>query len=77
MKSLYKWTIGGNIMIENGKTYEFNTTDTGLLKYNGTKVSVIRALTGEECDIDDVGNMYKVKFDDGCERDVFEDELSF
>lgn len=66
-----------NIMkIENGKKYKFNTTDTELLKYNGTKVNVISALTGSECDIEDVGNMYKVKFEDGYERDVFEDELS-
>lgn len=62
--------------IENEKNYKFNTTDTELLKYNGTKVSVIRALTENECDIEDVGNMYKVKFEDGYERDVFEDELS-
>ena len=61
--------------IENEKNYKFNTTDTELLKYNGTKVSVIRALTENECDIKDVGNMYKVKFKDGIERDVFEDEL--
>lgn len=62
--------------IENEKNYKFNTTDTELLKYNGTKVSVIRALTENECDIEGVGNMYKVKFEDGYERDVFEDELS-
>lgn len=61
--------------IENGKKYVFNTTDTELKKYNGTKVNIIRALTENECDIEDVGNMYKVKFKDGIERDVFEDEL--
>lgn len=67
-----------NIMrIENGYKYKFNTTDTELSKYNGTKVSAIRVLTCDECDIEDVGNMYKVKFEDGYERDVFEDELSF
>lgn len=54
----------------------FNTTDSELVKYNGTEVEVIRPLTEKECDIADVGNMYKVRFYDGYERDAFEDELS-
>ena len=54
----------------------FNTTDSELVKYNGTEVEIIRLLTKEECDIEDVGNMYKVRFYDGYERDAFEDELS-
>lgn len=62
-------------MLENGKKYTFNTTDTELLKYNGTEVEVIRPLTETECDIADVGNMYKVRFTDGHEKDAFEDEL--
>ena len=32
-------------------------------------------LTKEEADIDDVGKMYHVRFMDGYETDVFEDEL--
>ena len=44
-------------------------------KYNGTVVEIIRPLTDTECDIEDVGNMYKARFFDGYERDVFEDEL--
>ena len=63
-------------MLENGKKYTFNTTDTELSKYNGTDIEVIRPLTETECDIEDVGNMYKVRFADGYERDAFEDELS-
>lgn len=62
--------------IENGKKYIFNTTDTELTKYNGKEVEIIRPLTEDEADIGDVGNMYKVRFSDGYERDVFEDELS-
>lgn len=54
----------------------FNTTDSELKKYNGTEVEVIRPLTEKECDIADVGNMYKVKFYDGYERDAFEDEIN-
>ena len=64
--------------IENGQKYLFTTTDTELTKYNGTEVEIIRPLTREEADIDDacVGNMYKGKFEDGHERDIFEYELS-
>lgn len=54
----------------------FNTTDSELTQYNGTVVEVIRPLTQDECDIDDVGKMYKVKFHDGYIRDAFQDELS-
>lgn len=54
----------------------FNTTDSELTQYNGTVVEVIRPLTQDECDIEDVGKMYKVKFHDGYIRDAFQDELS-
>lgn len=54
----------------------FNTTDTELKKYNGTEVEIIRPLLQGECDIVDVGRMYKTRFYDGHENDVFEDELS-
>lgn len=62
--------------IRNGNKYIFNSVDTELQKYNGKKVSVIRSLTKEEYDVEDVDYMYKVKFPDGYEQDVFEDELS-
>ena len=55
--------------------FVFKTSDTELSKYNGTVVEIIRPLTDTECDIEDVGNMYKARFFDGYERDVFEDEL--
>ena len=61
--------------VKPGGLYFFYTTDSSLKKYNGTKVSVLRQLTADECDISDVGNMYKVRFEDGYERDAFEDEL--
>ena len=54
---------------------KFNTTDSELEKYNGTEVKILRKLTDKECDIADVGVMYKVKFYDGYVRDVFADEL--
>ena len=53
----------------------FFTTDGELAKYNGTDVEIIRPLTEKECDVEDVGIMYKARFYDGCERNVFEDEL--
>lgn len=54
---------------------KFNTTDSELKKYNGTDVEILRELTNEECDIAEVGVMYKVKFYDGYVRDVFADEI--
>ena len=55
----------------------FNThgNDSELNCRSGQKVEIIRPLTETECDIAEVGNMYKVRFDDGTEIDVFEDEL--
>jgi hypothetical protein len=64
------------IEIKVGCEYVFETTDSELKEYNGTKVKVIRPLTEDECDITDVGNMYKAVFNDGLDYDVFEDELS-
>lgn len=54
----------------------FHSTDSELSKYNGTEIEIIRPLTNGECDIEDVGVMYKARFYDGYIRDVFEDELS-
>lgn len=34
--------------IINGNKYVFNTTESGLKKYNGTEVEIIRALTDKE-----------------------------
>jgi len=55
----------------------FNThgQDSELNCRSGQKATVLRPLTDEEVDIEDVGNMYKIKFEDGYERDAFEDEL--
>lgn len=64
------------IEIEIGCEYTFETTDSDMKEYNGTKVKVIRPLTEDECNIANVGNMYKAIFNDGLDCDVFEDELS-
>lgn len=55
---------------------KFNTTQSDLLQYNEMQCEVIRPLTSEECDIADVGNMYKIRLENGIELDAFEDELS-
>lgn len=60
---------------ENGDRCLFTTRDSALVKYNKTTVIIIRPLDENECDIEDVGYMYLVKFFDGTEDAVFEDEL--
>lgn len=57
------------------KYYEFQTTQSDLLRLNGNRCTIIRKLTDRECDIQEVGNMYKIKFDDGEKINCFEDEL--
>ena len=42
---------------------------------SGQEVEIIRPLTSEEFDIDEVGMMYKIRFSDGLITDAFEDEL--
>lgn len=64
------------IEIKEGCEYTFETTDSEMEHYNGTKVKVIRPLTEDEADIEDVGNMYKCEFNDGLDYEVFEDELN-
>lgn len=63
------------IQIVPGRTYEFYTTDSELRRFNGTRVKVLRELTEEECDISEVGRMYKAEFVVDGDFDVFEDEL--
>ena len=53
----------------------FNTTQSDLLKYNGTEVEVGAELTDEERD-PEVGRMWHITCCDGYETDAYEDELS-
>jgi hypothetical protein len=55
----------------------FTTMDSDLKNRNNYIVEIIRQLTNKECDIADVGYMYKIKFQDGFITDAFEDELIF
>lgn len=53
----------------------FNTTQSDLVKYNGTEVEVGAELTDAERD-PEVGRMWHITFFDGEKSDAFEDELS-
>lgn len=57
------------------KVYDSHNGDSGLNARTGQVVEVLRELTEEEADIADVGRMFHVRFADGFETDVFEDEL--
>lgn len=52
----------------------FNTTQSDLIKYNGTLVDVGEELTDKERD-PEVGRMFHITFHDGVKSDAFEDEL--
>ena len=53
----------------------FMTTQSDLLKYNGTTVTVLCELDESEYDKEEVGQMYKIRLIDGNEINAFEDEL--
>lgn len=53
----------------------FNTTQSDLIKYNGTYVKLGRELNDAERD-PEVGRMWFITFYDGKEGQAFEDELS-
>lgn len=66
-------------MVEVGKRYRFDTegTDSVWKAFDGQDCTVIRPLTREEADIDDIGPMWRVRFDDKkrTETDAFDSEL--
>ena len=57
------------------KMFDCKGTDSELTKYDDCMCEVIRELTKDEADIDEVGRMFHIKLTDGYETDVFEDEL--
>lgn len=57
------------------KIFNSHGADSELRKYDGCSCKVIKELTKDEADIDDVGKMYTIRFKDGYETDAFEDEL--
>ena len=57
------------------KWFRFYTTQSDLVKFNGSRIEILEPLDEREYDREDVGSMYKARFSDGEIRDVFEDEL--
>ena len=55
--------------------FDTDRRDSELMIHDGKEAEVIRPLTEEEADLDDIGPMYKIRFKDGTEADAFEDEL--
>ena len=58
-------------------TYRFVTTQSDFKHLNNKLCTIIRPLTEKECDMADVGLMFKVKFYDNTVIDAFFDELWF
>ena len=50
--------------------------DSKLNARTGQLAEVLRALTTQEADINDVGPMFRIRFEDGFETDAFADELT-
>lgn len=50
--------------------------DSELNSRSGQIVTVLRELTEQEADIADVGEMFRIRFEDGFETDAFADELT-
>jgi hypothetical protein len=48
----------------------------GYPERSGERVEIIRPLSETEADLAEVGPMYRVRFADGMEADVFADELT-
>lgn len=58
-----------------GKAYIFNTIQSDLVKYNGCRVEVLKKLSNDEVDTEDVGKMYEIRIDDETTVQAFADEL--
>lgn len=72
-----QWLNDKNDLSWNGNLKIFDThgADSQLNERSGQKVLILRELTPNECDIEEVGKMYHVRFPDGFECDAFEEEL--
>lgn len=57
------------------RTAIFHSTATYLDHRTGQAVEILRPLTSDEADLDEVGPMFRIRFSDGYETDAFEEEL--
>lgn len=55
--------------------FDSHGQDSELNDRTGQEVTILKELTEDECDIAEVGKMYRVRFYDGFQTDVFIDEL--
>lgn len=56
-------------------TFQYSASDPDIKPYDGQQATVVRPLDDTEADLHETGAMYRVRFPDGFEYDVFEDEL--
>lgn len=66
-----------NSIFKIGEEIIFNTygQDIKLKELSGEKAVILKELTEDECDIEEVGRMYRIRFSENFEVDAFEDEL--
>lgn len=55
----------------------FKTTQSDLRKYNGMKISALVPLPEEEYDKSDVGEMFRIRLENGAMLNAFSDEIEF
>ena len=55
----------------------FKTTQTDLRKYNGMKIYGLVPLPEDEYDKEDVGEMFRIRLEDGTLLNAFSDEIEF
>lgn len=58
------------------KIFNSHGADSSLQQYDGCICVVLKKLTPEKVDTEDVGEMYRIRFLDGYETDAFADELT-
>lgn len=57
------------------RIFNSHGADSKMRKYDGCLCEIERKATADEVDIEDVGEMYHVRFADGYRTMAFEDEL--
>lgn len=77
MEKVHGIVSGKVLTVSDFKKYQskgFITTQSDLLKYNGESFEIIRSLTEDEADLENLP-MFKIKFKDGHEVDAYMEEI--
>ena len=69
--------VGDRVLFEYNCWKSSESKDAELWFRTGKCVDIVGVLREDLVDVEEVGYMYKVKFDDGFVGDVFDDEISF